>query len=266
MNTKYYGIIYLIQNRKNGKKYVGATKRSFNKRYQFEGKGIERVLKFFQYKIRQGDNYNKTLYEDIIKYGTNAFIVYTIYDVAYDKIELACKEYMYIRRFNTTDPQFGYNISTGSYTKMFLPKPKTVNKELNGHSKHKVVLLNTREIFDSKTDAALAYNIDVSLVGKCTLGVYKSSISPKNKVERLVWVNYDEYVKMTEEEIEYRIKDANKLYRKVRCITTGEIFATIKMAAEKYNTDSSTISKCCRGKKNYSGKFENEPLKWEYVY
>lgn len=265
MYKKYYGIIYIIQNKKNGKRYVGATNRGFKKRYSFKGKGIDRVLGFFEYKKRQGDVYNTALYDDIIKYGTDAFIVYTIYDAAYDKVELAIKEYMYIRRFKTTDPKYGYNISTGAYAKMFETKMKEVNKELNMHSKHKVVLLNTREIFISIIDAAEAYGIDNSLVGKCVNGVYKSSISPKNKGERLVWVRYEEYLSMTEVEIEKRIKEANKLYKKVRCINTGEVFPTLKMAADKYNVDNSGISACCKGKKKSNGKLNGEPLRWEYV-
>ena len=52
----------------------------------------------------------------------------------------------------------------------------------------------------------------------------------------------------------------NPAAKRVLCITTGEIFETLKDAADKYKISSSNISSCCRGKlKTTGGK------QWEYV-
>lgn len=48
--------------------------------------------------------------------------------------------------------------------------------------------------------------------------------------------------------------------KKVRCITTGEVFYSLNEAGEKYNINPSNITECCRGRyKTAKG------LKWEYV-
>lgn len=57
--------------------------------------------------------------------------------------------------------------------------------------------------------------------------------------------------------------EGNKI--KVRCITTNEIFDSVIKASEKYSIDKSCISRCCKGKQNYSGKLpDGTKLKWEY--
>ena len=49
--------------------------------------------------------------------------------------------------------------------------------------------------------------------------------------------------------------------RKIRSITTGEIFNTLKEAAEKYNISSSAICLCCSNKNKHAGGQE-----WEYIH
>ena len=47
--------------------------------------------------------------------------------------------------------------------------------------------------------------------------------------------------------------------KKVKCITTGEIFGSVKEAANKYNIHPSNITKCCKGNLKTAAKME-----WEY--
>ena len=52
---------------------------------------------------------------------------------------------------------------------------------------------------------------------------------------------------------------------KVICITTGETFDSIKIAAEKYNIYCTSISHCCKGKYKSAGKLQDgTPLQWKY--
>ena len=47
--------------------------------------------------------------------------------------------------------------------------------------------------------------------------------------------------------------------KKVKCITTGEVFGSVKEAGEKYCIHPSNITKCCKGDLKTAGKME-----WEY--
>lgn len=61
--------------------------------------------------------------------------------------------------------------------------------------------------------------------------------------------------------------DKNPNAKKVKCITTNEIFTTIKEASEKYNIFEQNIIACCKGKRKSAGKhpITKEKLVWEYV-
>lgn len=55
--------------------------------------------------------------------------------------------------------------------------------------------------------------------------------------------------------------------RKIKCVTTGQIFNTITDAEKFYNLSQGNVGKVCRGKANYAGRHPdtNEPLQWEFI-
>lgn len=54
--------------------------------------------------------------------------------------------------------------------------------------------------------------------------------------------------------------------RKVKCITTGKVFNSIKEASKYYNIEETGISRCCKGEFKTSGKLPNgTKLVWEYI-
>ena len=58
----------------------------------------------------------------------------------------------------------------------------------------------------------------------------------------------------------------NPKAKKVKCITTGEVFECIKEAAEKYNVTPQCIRKCCRGEYKTSGKLaDGTRLVWKFL-
>ena len=58
--------------------------------------------------------------------------------------------------------------------------------------------------------------------------------------------------------------EANK--KKVKLLNTGEIFNSITEAANYYNICATSISACCKGKRQSAGKNEKgEKLVWEYI-
>ena len=61
-------------------------------------------------------------------------------------------------------------------------------------------------------------------------------------------------------------RTAKKNKKKVKCITTNEIFNSIKEAGQNYNINSGDISRCCQGKHSYCGKLKTgEKLVWRYL-
>lgn len=110
-----YGIIYIIRNKVNNKLYVGQTsnEKGFNGRYNYSGKGIERVFKCHKRDRDNNRTYNKHLLRSIEKYGFDAFEVDEEFDIAYSKEELDKLEDMYIKIYDCMNSDNGYNNKEG---------------------------------------------------------------------------------------------------------------------------------------------------------
>ena len=99
-----------------------------------------------------------------------------------------------------------------------------------------------------------------------------------NRVENLEWctAEYNSNYGTHNEKISKATKgkkresmkgDKNPSARKVKCVTTGEVFNTMKEACEKYKVNTSHMCDCCKGKRKSAGKHPvtKEKLIWEYV-
>lgn len=131
---KYYGIIYKITNKINGKIYIGQTcgKNGFESRYSYNGKGIERVYKFYKNSKSRGIGYNKHLLNSIEKYGFENFEIEEIFDTANSKFELDMKEIYYIDYYNSTNDKYGYNEEFGG--SRGIPSIETREKMSKNHA------------------------------------------------------------------------------------------------------------------------------------
>lgn len=105
MSGKEYGIIYIIKNFSNGKYYIGKTTQSSQERFS-------QHIRESTYKHRK--EYNYCLSRAIRKYGAEAFDFAILADNVPIK-DLDLIESHYIDMYNTTDPRFGYNMSSGMY-------------------------------------------------------------------------------------------------------------------------------------------------------
>lgn len=95
---------------------------------------------------------------------------------------------------------------------------------------------------------------------KFTVINHKDENKKNNSVENLEWctVRYNNsYGKRIES-----VAEKNKV--KVKCITTGVIFNSIKEAADFYKINRNHISSCCTGKRKSSGILNGEKLTWKH--
>lgn len=135
----------------------------------------------------------------------------------------------------------------------------------------KVVCLNTKEVFETATDASKKYNLHVANIISCCRHNHNKKFTGILNGEHLVWVYYEEYIKMTKEEKESCLKDGlknkNHQSHKIICITTNKKFNSIEEAKEFYNMKSgSGIGHCLKKERKTAGTFQGEKLKWEYQY
>lgn len=75
---------------------------------------------------------------------------------------------------------------------------------------------------------------------------------------------YDEYLKMSKEEIENKVKIINLRRKAVICLDTNEIFTSLREAARKYNVNIDAIQRRIDGLKKNS-VVSNIPLHWKYL-
>ena len=146
-------------------------------------------------------------------------------------------------------------------------------KEAARQKAKKVICLNTLEVFDTLRDAANCYNLsDVKHLSNCCKNKPKSKSCGVHPItqEKLTWAFYEDYLNMSEEEIEFKKNNIipKTTVKKVRCITTGIEFDDCYQAAEYYKINHpSYITKACNGhvKTTPNGLNPSQRLEWEYI-
>lgn len=251
-NVEVYGIIYKITNKINGKVYIGQTTRGFNKRYNYKGKGIERVYHYYISQKEKNRFVNEYLLNSIKKYGFYNFETIEIYDIAFSKEELDIKEKHYIKLFDCVNN--GYNFGEGGEISPMLG---------NCHSEEVRIKISNR--MSGKNNPM--YGIDrhgekAPNYGKRWSEEIKMKIS-KTKIEQGLLKGENNPMYGKGELIEGK---NNPSARSVICLTTKRIFFTVKEGAKYYNCIPSNISACCRKKYKSAGKLpDGTKLVWRYL-
>ena len=258
-NRKKYGCIYIICNNITGKLYIGQTTQGFDKRYNRNGNGIERVYNLLNDRKNCGIHYNKHLLNSIKKYGFEAFYIEKEYKVAYSKEELDFWEKYYIKMFNTTNPKYGYNNESGGSHGSGIPSKETrvkmseaqKGKHLSEETKKKISESNKGKMSGEKHPNYGNHKLageNNPMYGKHHTEEAKKKISEKVK-ER--WKN-QEYRNKMEELIKERVKDPEYI-RKMSEVQKGLHSAEKNPMYGKKHTEE-TRRKMSENHADYTGK------------
>lgn len=182
------------------------------------------------FKERMGEHLrhkDTTLGKALAKYGIDNF-EYKIIDEAETIEELNEKEIFWIKKLNSMAPN-GYNLCEGG--------DNTLGYTHREESKKKMSSLR-KGSFKGE---------DNPFFGKKHTSITKQRMREAWTEER-------------KEQLRLMVKTRKQHTVKVRNVDTGEVFDSVKKAAEKYNLKDTHISRVCKGKRKTTGGF-----KWEYV-
>jgi hypothetical protein len=249
-SREVYGIIYKIKNIINNKVYIGQTirKNGFKDRYKHKGEGIERVYNTLEGSKKYGEPYNKHLYFSIKKYGFDSFDVIEEFDYAYSKEELNKKEMYWIKHYNATDENYGYNNTLGGDGHTI---GKSAYLSKMGISMKPIYCSTINKVFLTTAEAAKDTGVGESSVRSVCIG---------NIIK-----TYSNIYKMN---LEFDYIDLENQHRQpVICLTTGKLFRNFKEASKHYNINEGQILKHCKGKGKSAGRHPetNEKMIWVFA-
>lgn len=209
--------IYQIRNLVNGKVYVGSS-------YNVASRWVEH-----QHDLRKNEHRNQRLQNSFNKYGEDNF-VYEVLEIieSNDKEEQFKREQYWINAKDSCNKKKGYNIQSEV---LLIP-----------HLEKAVVCLETQEIFNSIKEAANAKGIDAGSVSCCC---HKRKIKVAGGLH---WRFYEEYLKMTESEIQEVLFDV-KSYPFI-CLDNGKIYRSWRELPYRKGL----VTRCCSylAKKKYA--------------
>lgn len=133
-----------------------------------------------------------------------------------------------IKYYNSNNEKYGYNKTNGGDCVYF-------------NNCVKIICLNDNKIYDSIASAGKFYDIYPANISKVCSG-----IDPH--IKTLVFRYFEDYKKLTKEEIEYILKSPKKLGKiKVICLDNNTIYESASEAGRQLNIHESSITRCCNG-------------------
>lgn len=210
--------IYCIENKINGKKYIGLTTKSIEERWHCH------VVQ-----AKQNAKRNMVIAKAILKYGKENFEI-SVLEECVDEKELRKKEKVWIAELNTFND--GYNMTLGGdgllgykhtdETKEKMSKSQIGNKNNKGHFKGRNHSEHSKKLISEKNSGSLH-----GMFGKTHTDEVKKAISEKHKKKV---AQYDDNENLV------------------------NVFISYQEAAKFVNGKPQGISRCCRGiRKHHRG-------------
>ena len=212
----------------SGKRYIGITSTEPEERWGVGG---------HRYKSQ------KRFYNSIKHYGWDNFkheiLVENLTKEEAEKLEIE-----YIKKYRTTEEEYGYNWSPGG---------------LGSSTGKQIICLTTLEVFHSMVDASNSYHISVRAL---TAYILRHKGDPhyfcgEKDSEKLVWDLYDPTKSYTKTNYIY--------YPSIICISTLETFDSIAEASRIKGFNEKTLHKHLKGGNIFCGIDDNgDGMLWEY--
>ncbi len=212
--------VYKHTNLLNKKVYIGITCQDVNRRWN-NGKGY---------------NNNPHFLFAIQKYGWNNFEHVVLFDKL-TKEQAEEKESELIQYYNSTNPEYGYNIKNGGFHPGSMPD--SIKEKIG---KSNLGKKRTNEAKEKMRKKALQMTDE----HKRKMSEARIGVKPWNTG-----------VVFSEEE---KDKIKGNTYIPVRCIELQKIFKSISYASRELDIPAGNITKVCRGERHTAGGYH-----WEYV-
>lgn len=244
------GYIYLIENKINGKKYIGQTlKDDINSRW----KQHKNICKY---------SLGTCLYNAYKKYGTENFnfkILCICFDIDTNRFEID-----YIKKYNTIYPN-GYNLQTGGnnrkHNEYTIKHLKQVLSGVNSPNYGKKITLEKRQLISERLKGDKNPNFGKKISQEIKLKISKTML------------NFD-VIKRTEinKKISNSLKQYNNISNNKNRKKIGQynldnnlisVFNSISEASQKIGIDRMSISKCCNDK--YVNYKTAKGFIWKYI-
>ena len=283
-----YGIIYMVRNKINDKKYIGQTINSFKERYRGN---LEKYTE------------NEHLRNSIKKYGIENFEIIEVFDIAHDKCELDELEKYYINYYKTYEEEYGYNKTLGgeggipneqaresmrkakqrykedneSQGTAYWQNPEFIelmssvtSGEKNGMYGKKHTEETKRKISENKKGKLVGENSPHWGKPKSEETRKKISLSRKGKY---TGADNHMYGKTLSEENRRKIAESNRrrsganssVAKKVKCVNTDEVFVSATEASKHFGLKGDYVARVARGERK-SVKHPTTGEKLIFVY
>ena len=230
----------------SGKVYIGIAK-DVKHRWRNNGSGYKGSTRIWYAIQKYGwDNFN---HEIVAKNLTRQ--------------EACDMEILLIKKYKSTDSNYGYNLTTGGQHGTLSPESiEKLRASLKGHpvsdkvrailaecNKIPLICIETQEVFASAKDVA-------DRMGLCRTSVSKAARGQQDTCGGFHFAWLSDYEKGQIKQF----TPSPTLYTKVRCVTTGEEFDNICEASRKTSLSRRGISYACNGVHKTCGK-----MQWEFI-